>query len=395
MSNCPDILRAALLGTALTTLALPAVAEPLGLGRAATPEEIAAWDVNVMPDGTGLPPGEGDVWTGDEVFAEYCASCHGDFAEGRDAWPKLAGGFGSLDKVDPVKTVGSFWPYVSTVWDYVNRSMPFGGAGNLTPDEVYAITAYILYSNDLVDEDFVLSPETWDQVEMPNVDGFIIDDRAEAEYAVWRAEPCMTDCRDAPATINRRASDVGVTPADDGTMVESPMEALLAKYGGTEWGAERVSGSVYMDGRPDEMAAMPEAAETEAVQEANAEPTAPAAAEPEPEAETGPDPVVVAAGEKVFKRCSACHAVGDGARNKSGPQLNGIIGRPVAALEDFRYSKVFTTLGEEGQVWDMDSLTEFLANPRAWAKGTKMSFAGLKSEYDIHAVIVYLEAASD
>ena len=79
--------------------------------------------MDVLPDGRGLPEGSGDVWTGDEVFAEYCAACHGDFAEGRDAWPVLAGGFDTLDDRDPVKTVGSYWPYLSTVWDYVHRSI--------------------------------------------------------------------------------------------------------------------------------------------------------------------------------------------------------------------------------------------------------------------------------
>ncbi|NNL19036.1 MAG: c-type cytochrome, partial [Boseongicola sp.] len=199
-----------------------------GLGREAMAEEIAAWDVDVLPDGRGLPIGSGDVWTGDEVFAEKCASCHGDFAEGRDAWPVLAGGFDTLADEDPVKTVGSYWPYLSTVWDYVHRSMPFGAAGTLTDDEVYAITAYILYSNDLVDDDFTLSNETFLDVEMYNADGFIVDDRPTTEYTIWSGEPCMSNCLSEPVAITRRASDVGVTPADDGSMVDSIMEKELA-----------------------------------------------------------------------------------------------------------------------------------------------------------------------
>ena len=180
------------------TLAEPApqIEGRYGLGRVAHAEEIAAWDVDILPDGRGLPEGSGDVWTGEEVFVDYCASCHGDFAEGVDNWPVLAGGFDTLADKDPVKTVGSYWPYLSTVWDYVHRSMPFGGAGTLTNDETYAIVAYILYSNDMVDDDFVLSRETFMDVEMHNAGGFIVDDRAEAEYTAWSAEPCMESCKD-------------------------------------------------------------------------------------------------------------------------------------------------------------------------------------------------------
>jgi len=183
-----------------------------GLGRKATGDEVAAWDVNVMPDGSGLPEGSGDVLTGEELFAENCASCHGDFAEGVGNWPKLAGGMDTLAHEDPLKTVGSYWPYLSTTWDYVNRSMPFGNAQIFEPDEVYAIVAYILYSNDLVDEEFVLSNETFLDVEMPNADGFIVDDRAETEYPVFTADnACMTDCKDS-VEITMRARVLDVTP---------------------------------------------------------------------------------------------------------------------------------------------------------------------------------------
>ena len=97
--------------------------------------------------------------------------------------PKLAGGADTLDHEDPLKTVGSYWPHLSTAFDYIKRSMPYGNAGTLSDDETYAIVAYILYSNDLIDDDFVLSNETFFDVEMPNADGFIVDDRAETEYA--------------------------------------------------------------------------------------------------------------------------------------------------------------------------------------------------------------------
>lgn len=157
--------------------------------------------------------GLGDVATGEELFIEHCASCHGDFAEGLDNWPSLAGGEGTLDHDDPDKTVGSFWPYLSTVWDYVHRSMPFGQAQILTPDETYAITAYILYSNMLVEDDSVLSNENFTEVVLPNADGFIVDDRPETEYGLFSQEPCMEDCKES-VQITRHASFLDVTPGD-------------------------------------------------------------------------------------------------------------------------------------------------------------------------------------
>lgn len=185
-----------------------------GLGRQATDDEIAAWNVDVMPDGTGLPVGSGSVEDGEALFSERCAACHGEFAEGVDNWPELAGGDGTLADEDPLKTVGSYWPYLSTAWDYVHRSMPFGGAQVLSDDETYAIVAYILYSNNLVEDDFVLSNENFLEVEMPNADGFIVDDRAETEYPKWRTEPCMENCKEN-VEITRRATVLDVTP-DDG-----------------------------------------------------------------------------------------------------------------------------------------------------------------------------------
>lgn len=355
-----------------------------GIGRAAHPDEIAAWDVDILPDGRGLPEGSGDVWTGEEVFGEHCASCHGDFAEGRGAWPVLAGGFDTLGDMDPVKTVGSYWPYLSTVWDYVHRSMPFGAAGTLTDDEVYAITAYILYSNDLVDDDFELSRDTFGDVAMYNTEGFVVDDRPAVEYTLWQGEPCMENCKDAPAEITRRSTDVGVTPADDGSMVDSPMEQQLATLGGTEWGAERLAGSVFM-GPGGVMRDEPiEAAPT---QEASAQATATDAA-------TGPDPALVAKGEVVFKKCSACHQVGEGAKNRSGPVLNGVVGSVAGSVDGFKYSNAFKDANAEGLVWDAETLAGFLSDPKGYIKGTKMSFRGLKSDDDLAAIAAYLESFS-
>ncbi|MCG6882360.1 MAG: c-type cytochrome [Silicimonas sp.] len=359
-------------------------AGPFGLGRTAHDEELAAWDVDVLPDGRGLPEGSGDVWTGEEVFAEKCASCHGDFAEGRDAWPVLAGGFDTLANPDPVKTVGSYWPYLSTVWDYVHRSMPFGNAGTLTDDETYAIVAYILYSNDLVDDDFTLSNETFLDVEMYNTEGFIVDDRPEAEYAMWSGEPCMENCKPAPVEITRRSTDVGVTPADDGSMAESPMEEQLALLGGTEWGKERVAGSVFMG--PGGVA-QDEPPEEERVASTEPASTESGAAEP--------DPALVARGEAVFRKCSSCHQVGEGAQNRSGPQLNGVVGRPVGGLDGFKYSNAFKAAHDEGRVWDEESLAAFLADPRGYLSGTRMSFRGLSEPDEIAAIVAYLGTVSE
>jgi len=190
----------------------------VALGRPALPEEVAAWDIDIRPDGAGLPEGSGDVWTGEEVFAENCASCHGDFGEAVGRWPVLAGGHDTLDEDDPVKTIGSYWPYLSTVYDYVNRAMPFGYAQSLEPDDVYAITAYLLYLNDLVDDDFELSHENFAEIRLPNEGNFYPDDRASTEYALFSAEPCMSDCKDA-VEITARARIIDVTPEEDETGV--------------------------------------------------------------------------------------------------------------------------------------------------------------------------------
>ncbi len=340
----------------------PAAEGAFGLGRAALPEEIAAWDVDILPDGRGLPDGSGDVFTGEEVFAEKCAACHGDFAEGVDNWPVLAGGFDTLGDKDPVKTVGSYWPHLSTAWDYISRSMPFGEAGTLTADETYAIVAYILYSNDLVDDDFELSHENFADFDMYNMDGFVVDDRPELEYSAWRTEPCMENCKDA-VQVTMRSVFLVETPAEGGTesmMNESSLENIP---------------SFSADGPSFIPTAAPKP-----VEEANAAPETPA--------DAGSD--LVAAGEAVFKKCKACHAVGEGAKNRSGPHLNGVIGRTMGSVDGFAYSAAFKAAMDEGRVWDEAALSEFLAKPKGYMKGTKMAFSGLKTDEDLAAVTAYL-----
>ena len=212
MSRFPETLAALALAGAV--VALPALAFDLSdIGREATPEEIAGWDIDVHVDGTGLPVGRGTVSDGEELFVNYCAVCHGDFGEGAGRWPQLAGGDGTLASHDPVKTVGSYWPHASTLVDYINRSMPFGFGQSLTPDELYAISAYVLYLNDvIVDEDFELSNENFAEIRLPNEDGFFDDDRETAERHFWKDAPCMTDCGDGAAEISARAVVLDVTP---------------------------------------------------------------------------------------------------------------------------------------------------------------------------------------
>jgi len=215
MSKC---LKATLLGIGILAVAGAAViaapkAKHLGIGRAATPEEIAGWDIDIRPDGQGLPPGKGTVKKGEAIYMQQCAACHGEFGESAGRWPQVAGGAGSLASDDPVKTVGSYFAHLSTVIDYVRRAMPFGDAQSLSNDELYAVVAYMLFLNDIVDEKFVLSKETFASVKMPNAGGFYDDDREIAEKSFWAA-PCMTDCK-ADAKVIGRARVIDVTPSEN------------------------------------------------------------------------------------------------------------------------------------------------------------------------------------
>ena len=140
--------------------------ESFGIGRTATPSEIAGWDIDISPDGKGLPPGQGDVASGKAVFAEKCAVCHGEAGQGKPM-DRLAGGEGAIGSLKPTKTVGSYWPYATTLYDFVRRAMPFGAPQSLTPDEVYAVCAYLLFINHIVPENAVLDAKTLPKVEMP------------------------------------------------------------------------------------------------------------------------------------------------------------------------------------------------------------------------------------
>ena len=191
--------RKAVLGAALACTAAGPAPAPLGVGRPALPAEIAAWNIDVRPDGQGLPPGHGTAAQGEALFQERCAACHGEFGEGAARWPVLAGGQGSLRSERPEKTIGSFWPNVSTVFDYVHRAMPYGNAQSLEPDETYAIVAYLLSLNDVIkDPGQELNERNLAMIHLPNETAFYDDDRETTERAFWNRAACMHDCRPSP-----------------------------------------------------------------------------------------------------------------------------------------------------------------------------------------------------
>lgn len=157
-----------------------------GFGTAPTAEELAAFDgLSGQPDGRGLPPGKGSYDQGKQVYAQQCASCHGEKLEGVPkpgiGGDKLIGARGSLATEAPVKTIESFWPYASTLFDYVKRAMPFNAPGSLSNDDVYAVMAYILAEANIVSKTAVMDQNTVAKVEMPNRGGFVPDPRPEIE----------------------------------------------------------------------------------------------------------------------------------------------------------------------------------------------------------------------
>jgi S-disulfanyl-L-cysteine oxidoreductase SoxD len=170
------ILAAVLLCLLSSPVASHAQTPPFGLGHVVRADALNAIDIEVLPDGQGLPPGSGAADTGRAVYVAHCSACHGPTGtEGPN--DVLVGGQGSLKTARPLKTVGSFWPYATTLWDYINRAMPFAEPRSLSADDVYAVTAYVLFLNGIVTEHQVLSQRTLAQVKMPNRNGFIPDNR--------------------------------------------------------------------------------------------------------------------------------------------------------------------------------------------------------------------------
>ena len=204
---------AALLSPVLSASLAVAEERPFNLGQLATAEQVAGWDIDVRPDGLGAPVGAGNAFDGEEVYADRCASCHGDFGEAVDRWPVLVGGEGTLNGHDPVKTTGSYWPYASTMYDYIYRAMPFGEAQSLTHNETYQIVAYLLYMNDIIDDEFEVSQENIGTIEMPNRNGFMMPDpRPDAQPISGVA--CMKNC-DVPTKVIGKARDIDVTPESE------------------------------------------------------------------------------------------------------------------------------------------------------------------------------------
>jgi cytochrome c len=180
------------LGAALTLGAGAVLAQqtgyggPYDYGTPATEEEIAAWNINVPPDGANLPTGSGTHAAGQELYAQLCSSCHGAALEGvsnadlpQGGGAALIGGRGTLNTDSPKMTVESYWPYATTLYDYIHRAMPYTSPSSLQPDEVYSLVAFILGEAEIIDPAQVIDATTLPQVEMPNRDGFFLDDRPE------------------------------------------------------------------------------------------------------------------------------------------------------------------------------------------------------------------------
>jgi hypothetical protein len=149
-----------------------------GVGKTPTPDQLKQIDIDVTPDGKGLIPGSGTAAKGKDVYTRRCETCHGPTGK-EGPQEALAGGKGSLATSKPLKSVGSYWPYATTLWDYINRAMPFDHPSTLTPDEVYSATAYVLFLNGVVGEQDLLSETTLPKVQMPNRNGFVADPRPD------------------------------------------------------------------------------------------------------------------------------------------------------------------------------------------------------------------------
>ena len=165
-----------------------------GIGRPATNAEIAGWDIAVRGDGHNLPPGSGTAKEGEELYVTHCAACHGDFGEGLERWPALMGGRDSLRSEQPKRSIGSFWQHAPAVFDYIRRAMPYAAPQSLSNDEYYAITAYVLFLNELIGEEDKVDAASLTKLAMPNRDGFVLEGRPDTEN-----NACMSNCRQGRA----------------------------------------------------------------------------------------------------------------------------------------------------------------------------------------------------
>jgi S-disulfanyl-L-cysteine oxidoreductase SoxD len=174
MSSHKTLTLAAALAVSLASSTFVSSTFAYEFGRPATPEEIKLWDIDVMPDGKGLPEGSGTVAHGKQVYQDNCEACHGTNGEG-GIKDRLVGGEGTLASSKPLKTVGSYWPYATTVFDYIRRAMPYPIPGSLSADDTYAVTAYTLSLNGIVPADGKVDKDSLPKIKMPNRDGFIPD----------------------------------------------------------------------------------------------------------------------------------------------------------------------------------------------------------------------------
>lgn len=191
-------------------------AEPghYGIGTAPNAKQIEAWAIAVRPDGQGLPPGHGSVTEGDDLYANNCAACHGTFGEGNGRYPRLAGE-GSLIGDRPEQTIQTYWPYATTLFDYINRAMPFPAPHSLPANEVYAITAYVLNLNNLAGNDFVADRDSLPKIVMPNRNGFTWKDPRPDTHDT----DCMSNCRAADEVrITSTAEGKPLTPRTTGPL---------------------------------------------------------------------------------------------------------------------------------------------------------------------------------
>jgi mono/diheme cytochrome c family protein len=159
-----------------------------GIGRTATDKEIAGWNIDIGRDGSNLPPGSGTVAHGREVFAQQCSACHGEKGEG-GIGDRLVGGEGTLASAKPIKTVGSYWPYAPTLFDYIRRAMPQNAPQSLSNEDVYAVSAYILNMNGLLAADATLDAKSLSAIKMPNRRMFVSDPRPDVKNPA-----CEKDC---------------------------------------------------------------------------------------------------------------------------------------------------------------------------------------------------------
>ena len=171
--STPNARRAVLLLISAGTLAAAAAQEGPDLGETPSPELIAAWDISIEPNGAGLPPGSGTAIEGAPLYAVNCIACHGPGGEG-SLNDRLVGGHGTIGTDSATKTIGSYWPYATTIFDYIRRAMPYLQPQSLSDDETYALTAYLLYLNEIIAEDEIMNAETLPAVEMPNVGNFVL-----------------------------------------------------------------------------------------------------------------------------------------------------------------------------------------------------------------------------